>query len=93
MAGTLESIKEYFRSHHGVIRAPLTYNIRKTITVQTCGDYPMYMTPDEEMITRMLHLPSDKNKLFSEKDVQRVQVCTAENKIANRIVYDVLDQI
>ena len=28
-AGTLESIKEYLRSHHGIIRAPLAYTIKK----------------------------------------------------------------
>ena len=41
----------------------------------------------------MLHLPPEKNKLLSEKDVQRVQVCMEEYKIDNRMVYDVLDQI
>ena len=41
------------------------------------GDYPMYATPDDKMIARMLHLPPDKNKLLSEKDVERVQVHTA----------------
>ena len=40
MAGMMESIEEYLRSHHGVIKAPLAYVIRKTITVQTNGDYP-----------------------------------------------------
>ena len=34
IAGTMEAIKEYLRLHHGVIRAPLAYVIRKTITVQ-----------------------------------------------------------
>ena len=77
----------------GVIRAPLAYIIRKSITVQTYGEYPTYANPDNEMITRMLHLRPDKNKLLLEKDVQRAQVCTAENKIDNRTVYDTLDQI
>ena len=40
MAGMIESIEEYLRSHHCVIKAPLAYIIRKTITVQTYGDYP-----------------------------------------------------
>ena len=39
-AGTIESIKEYLRSCHGVIRAPLAYVIRKTILIQPYGDYP-----------------------------------------------------
>ena len=34
MAGKLVSIKEYLRSCHGVVRTPLAYVIRKTITVQ-----------------------------------------------------------
>ena len=57
MEGMMEAIKEYFRLHHGVIRAPLTYITRKTITVPTYGDYPTCETPDDEMITRMLLLP------------------------------------
>ena len=35
MVETMEPIKEYLRSYHVVIIAPLTYIIRKTITVQT----------------------------------------------------------
>ena len=52
----MEAIKEYLRSHHGVMRVPLAYIIRKTIQFQTFGEYPKYVTPDYEMITRMLHL-------------------------------------
>ena len=40
MVGTMETIKDYLRSHHGVMRAPLANVIRKTIVVQTYGDYP-----------------------------------------------------
>ena len=43
MAGMMESIKEYIRACHGVIKAPLAYIMRKTITVETYGDYPMYV--------------------------------------------------
>ena len=65
MAGTMESIKEYLRACHGVIKAPLaSYVIRKTMTVQTNGDYPTYATPDDKMIARMLHLPLNKNTLL-----------------------------
>ena len=35
MAGMMEAIKEYLRSCHGVIRAPLTYLIGNAIIVQT----------------------------------------------------------
>ena len=61
MISTMEVIKEYLRSSQYVMRAPLAYIIRKTILVQTYGEYPKYVTPDDEMITRMLHLPPDKN--------------------------------
>ena len=53
MTGTMESIKEHLRSCHGVVRAPLAFIIRKTIIVQINGDYPNYVTPDDEKIARM----------------------------------------
>ena len=93
MAGMMEAIKEYLRSRHGVTRAPLAYVIRKTITVQIYGDYPMYPFPDDEMIARMLHLPADKNQVTSEQGAQSVSQCMSEYKIDNRTVYDILDQI
>ena len=77
------SIKEYLRSCHSVIRAAHTYVIRKAITVQTYHDYPKYATPDDKMITRMLHQPPDKNKLHNK----------LEYEVDNRSVYDILDQI
>ena len=83
MAGMMESIKEYF----------LAYIKRKTITVQTMDDYPMYTTPDDKMIAKMLNLSPDKNKLLLEKNAHKVQDHTAEYVIDNRMVYDVLDQI
>ena len=57
IAGKMESIQEYLRSCHAVIRAPLAYVIRKTITVQVYGEYVKYVTLDDKMIARMLHLP------------------------------------
>ena len=86
MAGTMEAIKKYLRSHQDV-RAPLAYVIRKTILVETYADYPKYASPDDKMIARMLNLPSDMNRLLLEKDTQTVQVHTAEYKIVNRIIY------
>ena len=53
MAGMVESIKEYLRSCHGIVTAPLACIARKTVVVQTHDDYPSYATPDEEVITRM----------------------------------------
>ena len=93
MAGMMAAIEEYLRLHHGVIRAPLAYVIRKTITVQTYGDYPTYATPDDEMITRMLHLPSDKKKLHNKQSAQSVTQHTTEYKKDNRTVCAILDQI
>ena len=72
MAGMMESIEEYLRSHHGLIRETLAFVIRKTIIVQTYGDYPKY-----EMITRMLHLPPHKNRLHNEQGAQSVKEHTA----------------
>ena len=57
MAGTIKVIEEYLRSCCGIIILPLAYVMRKTIIVQTYGDYPKYMTPCDEMINGMLHLP------------------------------------
>ena len=74
---TIEDIKEYLRSHHGIIRAPLPYIIMKTIIVQTYGDYPKYATPEDVMIVRMLQLTPDKNKLPLEHHVHLVKICTA----------------
>ena len=64
MIGTMEAIVEYLRSCCGVVRAPLSNISKKTIIVQTYDNYSLYATSDDEMISRMLHLPSDKNKLL-----------------------------
>ena len=93
MAGKNDAIEEHLRSCQGAVRAPLVYIIRMTILVQTYGDYPEYATPDDEMITRMLHLPPDRNKLLSEQDARTAKAHTAEYEIDSRSVYNVLDQI
>ena len=93
MAGMMDAIKEYLRSCCGVIRAPLAYIIRKTILVQTYGEYPKYATHDNEIISRMLHLYPGKNKLLQEQDAQLAKASTAEYEIENNSVYDILDQI
>ena len=93
IAGMMEAVKEYLRSHQGVMKAPLAYIIMKTMLVQTYGKYLMYATPDDEMIVRMLHLPPDKNKLLQEGDAQTAKAHTAECEIDNRSVYDILNQI
>ena len=80
MEGMMETIEEYLRLHHGVIRAPLAYVIRKTMIVQTFGDYSEYATTDGKRIARILQLPQDKNKLL-------------EYEIDKRTLYDILDQI
>ena len=73
MAGTMKAIKEYLRSHHGNVRAPIAYITRKTITVQNYGDYLMYVTPDDKMIDKMLNLPPKKpNSLWSKRVYGRV---------------------
>ena len=57
------------------------------------GDYPKYVTPDNEVIARMLHLPPEKNRLHNEQSAQSVKECTAVYKIDNRSVNDIFDQI
>ena len=74
MARTVEYIEEYLRSHHGIVRAPLSYVIWKTTSVQTYDDNSKYATPDDEIITRMLHLPPDKNRLHDEESALEEQV-------------------
>ena len=65
MVGMMEAIKEYLRSCQGIVRAPLAYVIRKMLIVQTYGDYPLYATPGDEIIARMLHLPADQNMIYN----------------------------
>ena len=43
-AGTIEAIKEYLRSCHSVIRAPLEYIIKKIRVLKTYGNYTKYVT-------------------------------------------------
>ena len=45
------------------------------------------------MIIRMLNQPLDKNELQNEQNAYSVIECTAEYKIDNQCVYDMLDQI
>ena len=72
MAGTMEAIEEYLQLCCGVVWTPLAYIIQKTIAVQTFGDHPIYVTPDNKIITRILHLPLEKNMLLHETDAQTV---------------------
>ena len=67
MAEMMEAIEENLRSHCGIVWAPLANIIRKNVIFKTYGDYLMYATPDNKMITRMLHLPPDKSKLLNKK--------------------------
>ena len=62
MAGMMEAIKKYIWSHPGVVRTPLAYIIRKIITVQTYGDYPIYATPDDEIIARYYTCPQTRTR-------------------------------
>ena len=52
----------------------MAYMIRETIAVQTYGDYPTYATSDEEMVTSVLHLPSDKNKMNNKQREQPLAI-------------------
>ena len=72
MVGTMESTKQYHRSCQGVVPAHLAFVIRKTITVQTYGNYPTYAILDDGMIARMLNLSPEKNKLLHETSTKTV---------------------
>ena len=50
------------------------------------------MTPDDEMVIRMLHLHLDKNKLYNVISTQLVNECIAENEIDNLSIYYIVDQ-
>ena len=93
MTGMMEPIKEYLRLHYGDIRAPLVYIIRKAILVEIHGDDCTYMTPDDEMIANMQHLPPETNKLHNKKIAQPVKDNMAEFKLDSRSVHYILDQI
>ena len=80
MAGMMQYIKKYLRSHYGVIRAPLVYIMRKTITIQTFGNQPKHAIPDNKMITRLLYLSPNKNKLHSEQSTLSVKEYVAEQQ-------------
>ena len=71
----------------------LAYVIKKTVIVQTYGDYPKYVTPNDEMITRMLHLSPNKNILQNQQSAQSLMEHMAEYKIDNRNVHDILGKI
>ena len=85
MAGKMEAIEEYLRSCHGVKRAHL-----ETIIVQSYGDYPWYAIPDDEIITRMLHLPPNKNQLLERASSVKEHT---EYEIYDRTVNKKLNQI
>ena len=74
MAGMIEFIEEYLRSCHGVVRVSLAYINRKTKIFQNYGDYPRYVTLDDEMIAKILHLFPDMNKLHNKQSAQSVTV-------------------
>ena len=75
------------------MRASLAYILRMTITVYTHGDYPKYLTPNKEMIAKMLHLPLDKNKFHNEQSAQSMTEGMVEYKIDSSSVYDILDLV
>ena len=47
-----------------------------------------YMTPDDEMMAMILHLPQDKYRLYDEQSAHSVKEQIAEFKIDNRSVWD-----
>ena len=84
-----KTIKEYLKSCHGVVRALLHTSLGRS----HYGDHARYATNDSKMITRMLYLSPDKNKLLVERSARSVKKYTVEYKIDNRTVYNKVDQI
>ena len=78
MIWTILTIEGYLRSCNGFVKAPLAYVIRKTVIVWTYGNYAQYVTPYDEMIARVLHLLSDRNKLLLEHDFVSFKKCIAD---------------
>ena len=58
--GTMEAIENYLRLRHGVERAPLAYIVKKMMAVHPFAQI-RYITPEDEMIVRMMHLPKAEN--------------------------------
>ena len=88
-----ESIEEHLRSCSGVKRAFLAYIIRKIITVQTYDIYSWHTTPEDKIIARMLHLPMEQNRFWTESMASTRAEHRAAYKIDNRTAYANLDQI
>ena len=57
MEGIVEAIKECLKSNHDIEKAQLACIVRKMIIPKTNGNYLLYATSNEKMITKMLHLP------------------------------------
>ena len=53
----------------------------------------MYVTPDNEVIAKMLHLPQDKNRLHNKQRAQSVIKDSADYEIDKKSVYDILNYI
>ena len=74
--GMIETIKQYLRSCYGVEKTPLAHIVRnmvivrKMVIVQRYGNHLQYMTPNDKMIARMLHLPKDSNRICYESVIK-----------------------
>ena len=95
-AGMMKSIKEYFRIHHGVMKAPLLYTIRKNIGVYIWPNsnyiFMTLGTFDAGMSIRMLHAPIHVSyKNFNTLETRPEQ--TEIYRLGNRIAYEILNQI
>ena len=60
----MKAIKEYIRTHHGVIQAPPAYVIRKNVIIKTYGDYTKYLMFDDKIIARMLNISQKEQAPF-----------------------------
>ena len=76
MPGMIKTIKEKLRSHQCVVKSSSSINHQEN------------HSPDNDMITRMSHLPPDENKLLLEHNIHSVKEHIEEYDVDNRTVYD-----
>ena len=58
MAGVMMAIENYLRLDHDIVRSPIAYIMKRIFIIQTYGDYLLNVTPSDDMIARVLHLPT-----------------------------------
>ena len=90
MAGMMEAIREYLRSHCDVQKALLAYIIRKKVIIHIFA-IARYAPLDTKMIMRIVHLSMELNLHQIEEGANKMTICTTSCNIENRSVSEILD--